>query len=208
VSMARDLHDGALHSLAGVALQLEVLLRTGREISPAARQRLLDIQHGLVAEQRNLRLLVDHLKAAEPSLPDAVVDLASRLQDLAAQLIRQWGLRVECKLDGLDRIPSRLSYEIYLVVREALINIVRHANASAARLEVASRNRDVTIGVADNGRGFAFKGRYDHATLFERQLGPATLRERVALLSGTLSIESTEAGSRLEITLPIGPPAE
>lgn len=49
-------------------------------------------------------------------------------------------------------------------------------------------------------------GRYDHASLAARRLGPVTLRERAAALGGSRTLESTEAGARLEIALPLRAP--
>jgi signal transduction histidine kinase len=56
--------------------------------------------------------------------------------------------------------------------------------------------------VVDNGRGFPFHGRYSHRDLTEGALGPRTLLERVASLEGTLAIESSASGARLDIALP------
>jgi len=57
--------------------------------------------------------------------------------------------------------------------------------------------------VADNGCGFPFRGRYDHAALIAMNIGPATLKERIASLQGTLAVESTHNGARLEIIIPL-----
>jgi signal transduction histidine kinase len=200
--LARDLHDGALHSLAGVALELENLLQMPRFEPIAARRRVLEVQQSLLEEQRNIRQLIAQLRPEIRDGSRAEASLATRLDELARRLERQWGLRVECILDGLDSLPARRSSEVYLVVHEALINAARHASAATAWLEVAVRDGRVNIDVADDGRGFEFKGRYDHATLAALDLGPATLRERVTLLGGLLAIESTANGTRLEIALP------
>jgi signal transduction histidine kinase len=61
--------------------------------------------------------------------------------------------------------------------------------------------------VADDGHGFPFRGRYDHAALVEARLGPASLRDRAASLGGTLTIDSEGSGSRLEIALPLSQPS-
>jgi signal transduction histidine kinase len=200
--LARDLHDGALHSLAGVALELENLLQMPKFEPTDARRRVLEVQQSLLEEQRNIRQLIAQLRAEVRDGSRAEASLATRLEELARRLERQWGLRVECVLDGLDSLPARRSSEVYLVVHEALINAARHASAATAWLEVAVRDGRANIVVTDNGRGFEFKGRYDHATLAALDLGPATLRERVTLLGGLLAIESTANGTRLEIALP------
>ncbi len=54
-----------------------------------------------------------------------------------------------------------------------------------------------------DGSGFPFRGRYDLATLTAKQLGPVSLKERVASLRGELLLTSTLSGSKLEMTLPL-----
>jgi len=61
--------------------------------------------------------------------------------------------------------------------------------------------------VADNGRGFPFEGRYDLASLDRAGQGPRTLKERVAALGGSLTIESSPAGATIEARLPAAPEA-
>ncbi len=207
VRLARDLHDGALHSLAGMALELESLLRAPEPGLERVRERLLETQRSLVEEQRTLRLLIGDLRASPPAGLGPDAGLSVRLEELARRLERQWGLRVECRLEGVDALPTKRVNDVYLLVHEALFNVARHADASLARLEVSVREGRVRLVVADNGRGFAFKGRYDHPTLAALRLGPGTLKERVALLGGTLTIDSTESGARVEVTVPVEPGA-
>jgi len=64
----------------------------------------------------------------------------------------------------------------------------------------------VRILVADNGCGFSFRGCYDHAKLTEMKLGPVSLKGRIASLGGSLAIDSTDAGARLDIRLPLAGP--
>lgn len=53
------------------------------------------------------------------------------------------------------------------------------------------------------GAPLRFRGYYDHAALISLKLGPKTLKERIASLGGSLAINSTDSGARLEITLPL-----
>jgi signal transduction histidine kinase len=68
---------------------------------------------------------------------------------------------------------------------------------------IQGESRHVRLLVADNGRGFPFSGRYDLPALTEEKLGPRTLKERIAALQGSLNIDSTGAGARLDIRLPL-----
>jgi signal transduction histidine kinase len=155
-------------------------------------------------EQRDLRFLIQDM---QPTSRDAVETdrcLATRLETVSRQIECQWGLHIELNMKPSElQISAMLACEIYYVVHEAVINAARHAKASAVRVELVVQNDQVRITVCDNGRGFAFRGHYSLATLTELQLGPVMLKERVASLGGSLSLDSSEAGACLEIRLPL-----
>jgi len=204
IHLARDLHDGVLQSLAGAALQVETARRLLDQDPQAARQRLLDLQRQLAVEQRDLRFLIQELKPAPLNPSKTDFPLAARLNELGAQIERQWGLSVVLHKEFLAaEIPAALARDLYLIVHEALINAARHAHATIVHLTLSGDNTQVRITVADNGRGFPFHGQYDLATLTALDLGPVMLKERIASLGGSLILVSTDAGSQLSITLPL-----
>lgn len=209
IRLARQLHDGVLQSLTGAALQLQTvgpLLEADRQ---AAHNRLLQIQRLLAEEQRDLRFFIQELKPAPLGLPGADSGLAARLNELGERIERHWGLRVELTVERFEApISDALLREIYLIVHEALVNAARHAQASTARVAVGVLDNQVRIIVADNGRGFRFRGHYDHAALTDMKLGPVTLKERIGALHGSIAIDSDASGARLEISLPLVPPGD
>lgn len=206
VRMARDLHDGLLQSLTGAALQLETAQRLMEADPHKAQQRLLEIQRLIAAEQKELRSYVEEMKSSLLSRAKTDSDLATRLKELAERVERHWSIRVEMELRNLPPgIPHSLGQEIYFLVHESLINAARHANASSVRAELGVEDNHVNIIVSDNGRGFSFRGRYDHDELTTLKRGPITLRERAAALGGRLTIDSADAGARLEIAIPLAP---
>jgi len=204
VRMGRDLHDGARHALAGVALELENLVRTPTVELADWQGRLQQIQSALETEQRALRMMITHLRG-RGGLGPPRPSLSVRLKDLVERLQRQRGLRVEWRAADLDALQDERADEVYFLIHEGLMNAARHSGGSALRLEASLSGGRVDIVVADNGHGFPFRGRYDLATLTALGLGPATLKERVALLDGRLTVDSTERGTRLEISLPAAP---
>jgi len=209
IRLARQLHDGVLQSLTGAALQLQTVGPLLEADRAAALDRLLLIQRLLAEEQSDLRFFIQELKPAPLGLPGTESDLAARLNDLGERIERHWGLRVDLRVERDEApISEALLREIYLIVHEALVNAARHAQASAARVGVVVRDKQVGIVVADNGRGFRFRGHFDHAALADKKLGPVTLKERIGALHGTIAIDSDESGARLEITLPVAPPGE
>jgi signal transduction histidine kinase len=205
--MARDLHDGLLQSLTGVSVQLEMVNRLLANDPQAARNYLLEAQRLIVDEQRDLRFFVRELKQALFNLNGPDFTLAARLEELSQRIQRQWDLRVELKLEAPEIwIPKVLVPEIYSMIREALSNAARHAQASVVRVNLGVDDSHVRITVADNGRGFSFRGQYDLAALTAMQQGPITLKERIEALGGCLAIDSTEAGACLQISLPLARP--
>jgi signal transduction histidine kinase len=203
IRLSRDLHDGVLQSLTGAALQLEAVQRLWDSEPGAARGQLGAIQRLISDEQRNLRGFIRDSKLAPASLTTGTGGLHAGLLDLVRRLDDLWGLRVVLEMDRLDDHSSdALVYDLCLVVQEALVNAARHASASEVHVKVAAENGHVHIVVADNGRGFTFRGDYDHDALTTLGLGPVMLKERVKSLGGTLAIHSTAAGARLDIRVP------
>jgi signal transduction histidine kinase len=209
IRMARDLHDGLLQSLTGTALQLETVNRLIEADSRKARQHLLEIQQLIAAEQKELRSYVEEMKVSLLSQTRTDSDLSTRLKELAERVERHWGIQVEMIVKDLPTdIPLSLLQEIYFLIHESLTNAARHAKASSVRTKVGLQDNHMNITVTDNGHGFPFRGRYDHDTLTAMKRGPITLRERTTSLGGRLTIDSTDTGTQLEITIPLAPTGE
>ena len=204
IRVARDLHDGILQDLAGVALQLEALRPLLRDSSEALR-RVESLQRVLEAEQHDVRTVIDQLRPTSSSRHE--FDLDASLEELKESLAATWGLALELTstLEGRSVAP-RVRYELYRIVREAVSNAARHARASRVEVSLRSEGAGVAVRVADDGRGFPFSGRYDLAELNKMRLGPVTLKERIAALGGSLVLESTPSGSTLEIRVPLDRP--
>jgi signal transduction histidine kinase len=213
IRLARDLHDGVLQSLTGIGLRLAAVRGQFAESPEVAREGLEALQRLIALEQRDLRFFIQELKPPPLGPPGEARSLASRVAELVHRIELEWGLQVELRTEGLEGpIPEAVARDLYHVVREALVNAVRHGDASAVRVEIARDARGardvrrgdsrLTITVADNGRGFPFHGRYSHEQLAEKEIGPRTLLERVTSLAGTLTLESSASGARLDIAVP------
>jgi signal transduction histidine kinase len=204
VRMARDLHDGLLQSLTGVALQLETAQRLLETEPHRARQLIIEIQRLLASEQSDLRSRIGELRPVLRDLPAEDTGIVERLEKLAERIRLQWEPSVELKIHHpVPWISISMARELYFVVNEALINAVRHSGASAVRAGITFAADRVHIAVSDNGHGFSFRGCFNLDELFAQKRGPVTLKERIAALGGTLSIHSDETGAELAITLPI-----
>ena len=199
ISLARDLHDGVLQSLTGVRLELQSAA-TDIDGNANVRDRLLALERALAIEQRELRLFIDQTRPSAAAAPQ----LVSRLESLRERVALEWKIPVSIRVTPETMVlPEALQQAVPLMAHEAIVNALKHADPTRISIDVRSDNGFVHIVVSDDGRGFPFEGRYEHAALTKMNLGPASLRERAASLGGEMSIESSKSGSRVEINVPI-----
>lgn len=204
IRLARDLHDGVLQSLAGMGLRLEAVRRLIQGGGTGAVGRLEELQRLIALEQRDLRFFIQELKPRPLTAVGEPSGLDLQITELVQRLELEWGLKVELEMDGLgEEVPETPAREIYHIVREAMVNAARHGEATLVRVRIQNSQDRIAITVSDNGRGFPFEGHFSHAELALQNLGPRSLRERVSALHGTVSLDSSRAGARLDISLPL-----
>ncbi len=87
------------------------------------------------------------------------------------------------------------------MVHEAVVNALKHAQPTRVNVNVDGATDRLRIVVSDDGHGFPFKGRFDHRALDESRRAPRSLFDRVTALGGKMSIESSDAGSRVEMVV-------
>jgi signal transduction histidine kinase len=189
---ARELHDETLQALGALRVLLASAVRRGdpETGAQAMRQAITDIEE----EIANLRALITDLR---PSLLDDL-GLLPAIEALLDRR-REDGLQIEAELalpePGATGRDPELETTIYRLVQEALTNVVKHAQASRARVSVRLTNGDVVIEVSDDGTGF------DLAAT-SRGFGLAGMRERAYLAGGTLELQSDSGGTRVHARLP------
>ncbi len=180
--IARDLHDVLGHTLSVITLKSELAgklidrdpQRAGkeiREVEQISRQALSDVR-------------------------DAI--RGYRSQGLAAELaqakttLETAGLTVQCDAATTVKLPAVQESVLSLAVREAVTNVVRHAQARTCRMRLEQQNGSCRLEIHDDGLG----GSNGEGN------GLRGMRERVEMLGGTLS-RSSDAGTTLTITLPL-----
>jgi signal transduction histidine kinase len=201
--LARDLHDGVLQSLTGFGLRLAAARRLLPGAPDEAERSLAALQQLLTGEQRDLRFFIRDLEPPKEAQPE--FDLARRLTEFVHRAEQEWQLDVELEANLADEdMPEAAEKDVYFLVREALVNAVRHGHARrvAVRLDRSAADK-VTIRVADDGSGFPFRGRFDACELARLAIGPRSLRERVTSVGGRLVLESAPSGVCLEIEIPL-----
>jgi signal transduction histidine kinase len=192
---ARELHDETLQALGG----LKVLASAARRDSDPGRMiaALDQLVEGLEAQIESVHAIISELR------PAALDDLGLRpaIETLAQRHRVVHGAEVACELGLLDptghdqRLAPELETAVYRLVQEALTNVAKHANANRVRVRVATNDGQVSLEVADDGRGFDI-------TAAGVGFGLTGMRERIALAGGTIDVASGRDGTTVRATLP------
>jgi signal transduction histidine kinase len=185
--VSRELHDGLGQELMALILSLKALELAIPEGSPG-RDHLRDVEVSVGRIGREAHDLAVELRPT--ALDD--IGLGAALADYVARWSERTGVVADFQGSGLgaDRLPPEVESTVYRVVQEALNNTAKHAAARHVSVIVERRAGELTALVEDDGRGFD-PGRAG-AGRDRRRLGMLGMRERIALIGGTLLIESSE----------------
>jgi two-component system sensor histidine kinase UhpB len=189
--VARELHDEIGQVAASLTLEID---HAAAVAGPEVRERLGDAREAARALSAKLSAIVKRLR------PETLEDLglASALTVLADRLAEQQEIRITRRLDATHDLPDDVELAVYRVAQESTTNIVRHAGASAAWIELTVDGGSVVLTVADDGRGMRGAAPGD---------GIRGMRERALLLDGTLRIgDSSRGGVEVRLRLPAGSP--
>jgi len=196
---ARELHDGAVQSLIAVEMQVDVLRRQVEANRPIGGE-LGRIQSLLREEVLKLRELMQQMKAIDVDAKS----LLGVLRDAVERFQRETGIigRFVTDLDELD-MPQRVCREMLRIVQEGLVNVRKHSGARHAMVRLTAVAEKWMLTIEDDGKGYPFSGRYNGMQLKESGKGPMIIMERVDLIGGELTVESTPGqGTRVEVTVP------
>ncbi|HEY6890488.1 MAG TPA: GAF domain-containing sensor histidine kinase [Solirubrobacter sp.] len=194
---ARELHDETLQQLAGLRVLLSGARRSGEadRMSGAIESALEQITTAI----GDLRSLITELR------PAALDELGAKpaLESLVERVTRQTDLEIHLEVElgsenghPSERHTSEIESTIYRLVQEALTNVGKHAQASRVEIRVIDRDGYVNVVVRDDGAGF------DSAS-GSAGFGLVGMRERLALVHGTLAIESAQGvGTVIRASIP------
>ena len=200
VRIARELHDVLAHSLSQINVQAGVGLHLMDKQPDKAAEALASIKETSKTALDEVRAVLGILRAeggADPAAPLVPEPDLSRLAGLAASVTSQ-GVEVDLE-NRLGAVPQATGLAIYRIVQESLTNVVRHARASSARVELGETPGHYSVTVTDDGTGVA-DSHDTHSTGGRGLLG---MHERAELLGGTLDAGPLPGGGfRVTATLP------
>jgi two-component system sensor histidine kinase DesK len=179
--IARDLHDVLGHTLSVIVLKSELASKLIDRDPARAKSEMADVEQTARAALAEVRQAIGGYRSN---------GLTAELAQARATL-ETAGITVECEQTAVTLQATQESV-LALAVREAVTNVVRHAEAARCRLELKAADGVCRLSIQDDGRG----GSQQEGN------GLTGMRERVEALGGTLRRE-TRGGTRLQITLPL-----
>lgn len=199
--IARELHDGIGQLLTGLKLNLESLYGSIPEQQETPRARLADAIQLSAQAIEDLRGISLDLR---PSMLDDL-GLLPTLDWLCVEITRRHGIQVQFTSDLDDvQIPDATESAIYRIVQEGLANIVKHAKAHSARVELTRADNAIHLSILDDGCGFDINeppARHPEGS----GSGLLNMKERAAMLGGTFRVSSTPGeGTLLSLKIPLG----
>ena len=193
--LARELHDQMGQHLTALGLGLKAL-RDATPASSAAGASLLQMQELADLMGREVHQIAVELR------PTALDDLGlcTALENYVESWSEQTGVEADFQGVGMDgaRLPPEVETALYRVVQEALTNVRKHARSRHVSVILRRAQQEAVAVVEDDGRGF------DPEVPAAGRLGLLGMRERLALVGGTLTVESTpEKGTAVFARIPL-----
>jgi signal transduction histidine kinase len=192
--LARELHDETGQALTSILLGLRHL--EDAVDSDAGKAAAASLRELVVSTLQDVRRLAVELR------PSALDDfgLVPAVERLSATVAEHSSLAVDLEARlGAERLPAEAETALYRIVQEALTNVVKHASARHVSITLVRKEGSAVVVVEDDGEGFEADSTRAGA------LGLVGMRERVALVGGRLTVESSPgSGTTLVAEVPLG----
>lgn len=197
-SLVREMHDGPASSLSNFILQAEICQRFFDVDPDRARAELNALKNAAAATFNDVKTVIFDLR---PMMLDDL-GVVPTLRRYAESFQDKNDVSVPMTITGLERrLESHIEVTVFRGVQELLNNALTHGQASQIQVSLDLAQTRVTAVVEDNGSGFNVDEAMNNTN---QKIGLSSLRERIEMLGGQLSIQSNLGqGSRSEFTIPV-----
>jgi len=190
-----DIHDGLAQYLAAATMQFQAC-NSLRESHPDEAKKAYETAVELVRQAHGeSRRLISEVRP--PVIDENGLEMA--VSHLVHEYRRRGGPQIECRSDvQFGRLPSILENSLYRIAQEALTNACKHSKSKKVTVTMTQEGQDVRLEMQDWGIGF------DPDSVGPGHFGLEGIRQRVRLLGGRLTIESTPgSGTLVQVVVPI-----
>lgn len=197
-ALARELHDQIIQDMLSFNYRLEEIENV--EKAQALQKELASIREGIRRMVSELRQMCSDLRP--PSIEHH--GLSAAIDSLAHEWAERNNIQLQLEIDpALGRLPETIELSVFRIVQEGLNNVRKHAVARHVRLSLQRTSAaNLLVRLEDDGQGLSAPT--DLASLsINKHFGLVGISERVALLGGVMSIESSKGrGMILEVEIP------
>ena len=193
--LSRELHDESSQLVAALTMQLGLLERDASR-PEALNQRIAELKRATNEIQDNLHQLAVNLRPA--SLDH--LGLVTALEQYTDEFGQKYHIRTDFEAVGMQekRLPIEIEIALFRIVQESLTNVALHARANRVDVLISRSETRVVAMIEDDGVGFTLS-----PTVTENTLGLFGMRERVEMLGGRLTLESSPGkGTTLTAEVP------
>lgn len=191
--IGKDLHDGVGQLLSALKLNLsnfisQLLPQHGPETNTLKNS--IDLADEAVREVRSISHNLMPNALLKSGLVKAVRDFVSKIDSEK--------LKVTLEITGLtERLDQTVETVVFRCIQELMNNIIKHSEATSITIQLLQFDKELTLLVEDNGKGF-------DTTLENEGIGLKNLQSRVAFLNGTMHLDSyPERGTTITIEIPL-----
>jgi ligand-binding sensor domain-containing protein len=179
--ISTDLHDDIGSTLSSISIMSDMILQENKGGPPDTM--------ALEIKENSLSLMdkMDDIVWSINPRNDALEDVMVRIQRFAAPLFEAKGIDYEILISNNIRrlrLPMENRRNVYLIMKEAVINLVKYAEARKVTIKAASVDHTLHVEINDDGKGFAFPDNNSGN-------GIANMRSRASLMKATLRLHST-----------------
>src|SRR6201993_2777055 len=190
--IGRELHDDINQRLAMLSLELEQLQENPSEVQ----SRVQELRNHMAELSNDVQAMSHDLHSSKLEYLGVVAGIKS--------WCKEFGERQRVEIDFSNDVHSALPFEIGLslfrVLQEALHNATKHSGVKRVEIQLREDSGGIHLIIRDSGKGFDVE-----AALQGKGLGLTSMRERVRLVNGTISIESKPmGGTTIHVRVPLG----
>src|SRR5215210_1556950 len=192
---ARDLHDSVKQQVFATSLQIAAARALIEKDTTSAESHLSQADELVRQAQKELNVLIQEMRPAALEGKG----LTAALREYVARWSEGAEIPADFRVQGEREVPLEVEQALFRVAQEALANVARHSGAGHAEVDLIYTASDLTLRVADDGRGF------DPAKDRGDGFGLRSMSERLAKLGGRVEVESAPGkGTRIVCVCPLG----
>lgn len=199
--ISQELHDEYLQIFSAIRIKLSALAdKVTNMDKPKIGSKISELDQELSVALRKFRNFTQKLR---PFLIIDEMGLMTALDNLVSDVNTNDNLQLSLIVSG-NEFNFTLDQEliIYRIIQESVRNIVKHADSTNARIKISYFTNHASFNITDNGKGFD-QGIIEANEINRKTMGLVSIRERISLLSGTLTIKSTPGrGTTIKFKIP------